>query len=110
MAWQVQRPWTKLGQYGVGQRMTTKGSRQAAEGRATAVGTAAEASEQLRARIRDLQAELARLESHDNADHAAGGAARLTTVKVPAPFEAPFLRAQEYVARYFANRIEQPDT
>jgi predicted hydrocarbon binding protein len=27
-----------------------------------------------------------------------------------ASFEAPFLRAQDYVARYFANRIEQPDT
>ena len=34
----------------------------------------------------------------------------LTTVKVPAPFEAPFLRAQEYVARYFAERVEHPDT
>ena len=29
---------------------------------------------------------------------------------VPAPFEEPFLRAQEYVARYFANRVENPDT
>ena len=38
------------------------------------------------------------------------GAGRLTTVKVPAPFEAPFLKAQDYVARYFANRVEQPDT
>ena len=35
---------------------------------------------------------------------------KLTTVKVPAPFEAPFLRAQEYVTRYFAEREEQPDT
>jgi diguanylate cyclase (GGDEF)-like protein len=34
---------------------------------------------------------------------------RLTTVKVPAPFEAPFLRAQEYVKRYFADRVENPD-
>jgi len=37
-------------------------------------------------------------------------AKRLTTVKVPAPFEAPFLRAQDYVRRYFADRIENPDT
>jgi diguanylate cyclase (GGDEF)-like protein len=34
---------------------------------------------------------------------------RLTTVKVPALFEAPFLRAQEYVQRYFADRVENPD-
>ncbi|UXI66451.1 EAL domain-containing protein [Tahibacter amnicola] len=31
-------------------------------------------------------------------------------MKVPSPFVTPFLRAQEYVARYFADRIEQPDT
>ena len=37
-------------------------------------------------------------------------ALRLTAVKVPPQFEAPFLRAQEYVARYFADRVEQPDT
>ena len=35
---------------------------------------------------------------------------KLTTVKVPPQFEAPFLRAQEYVARYFSDRVEQPDT
>ncbi len=35
---------------------------------------------------------------------------RLTTVKVPALFEAPFLRAQDYVQRYFADRVENPDT
>ena len=35
---------------------------------------------------------------------------RLTTVKVPPPFEEPFLRAQRYVARYFADRVEHPDT
>jgi diguanylate cyclase (GGDEF)-like protein len=34
---------------------------------------------------------------------------RLTTVKVPALFEAPFLRAQEYVQRYFEDRVENPD-
>ena len=38
------------------------------------------------------------------------GVERLTTVKVPPPFEAPFLRAQRYVERYFAERVEQPDT
>ncbi|MBX7186819.1 MAG: EAL domain-containing protein [Vicinamibacteria bacterium] len=37
-------------------------------------------------------------------------AARLTTVKVPALFEAPFLRAQDYVRRYFEDRVENPDT
>ncbi|HEU5398172.1 MAG TPA: EAL domain-containing protein [Gammaproteobacteria bacterium] len=31
-------------------------------------------------------------------------------MKVPPPFEAPFLRAQRYVKRYFSDRIEQPDT
>ena len=41
---------------------------------------------------------------------AAKGAERLTTVKVPPPFEAPFLRAQRYVERYFAERVEQPST
>lgn len=34
---------------------------------------------------------------------------RLTTVRVPALFEAPFLRAQDYVRRYFADRVENPD-
>ena len=89
--------------------MTTKDSRHGSVGRTETVGPAAEAMEQLRARIRDLQAELARLESGRGGD-AASAEPRLTTVSVPAQFEAPFLRAQEYVARYFANRIEQPDT
>jgi len=35
---------------------------------------------------------------------------KLTTVKVPPQFQTPFLRAQDYVTRYFANRVEQPDT
>jgi len=61
----------------------------------------------LLARIKTLEEELARLRA---AHTAAIPADRLTTVKVPAQFEAPFLRAQEYVARYFANRVEQPDT
>ena len=37
-------------------------------------------------------------------------AERLTAVKVPEQFQAPFLRAQQYVEKYFANRVEQPDT
>jgi diguanylate cyclase (GGDEF)-like protein/PAS domain S-box-containing protein len=64
--------------------------------------------EDLLARIRMLEAELAR---RDSAAKPPGFATdRLTTVKVPAPFEAPFLRAQEYVARYFSDRTEQPST
>lgn len=65
---------------------------------------------ELIARIRTLKSELGRLK---DSGAAIGGSActpeRLTTVKVPAPFEAPFLRAQQYVARYFADRVEQPD-
>ena len=34
---------------------------------------------------------------------------KLTTVRVPVPFEGPFLTAQDYVARYFADRVENPD-
>jgi len=64
--------------------------------------------ELLEARIRELELELERLKAGDGARVA--DPARLTTVRVPAPFEAPFLRAQEYVERYFANRVEQPDT
>jgi diguanylate cyclase (GGDEF)-like protein len=37
------------------------------------------------------------------------GVPELTTVKVPPQFEAPFLRAQDYVRRYFADRLENPD-
>lgn len=33
---------------------------------------------------------------------------RLTTVNVPPQFQQPFLAAQEYVERYFANRVEDP--
>jgi signal transduction histidine kinase len=31
-------------------------------------------------------------------------------VRVPGPFEAPFLRAQAYVADYFRDRVENPET
>ncbi|HEX7965504.1 MAG TPA: EAL domain-containing protein [Gammaproteobacteria bacterium] len=58
------------------------------------------------ARIAALEAELAKL----RAGAGAKGRARLTSVKVPEQFETPFLRAQEYVTRYFSNRVEQPDT
>ena len=50
-------------------------------------------------RIKALEASLARSGA---GAYPAPGADRLTTVKVPAQFEVPFLRAQEYVARYFA--------
>ena len=56
-----------------------------------------------RARIAALEAQLGELRrallSRD-----------LSTVKVPKQFEAPFLRAQDYVARYFSDREEQPAT
>jgi hypothetical protein len=61
------------------------------------------AAEDVRARIRALEEQLGVLRrvllSGD-----------LSTVKVPKQFEAPFLRAQEYVAQYFADRVEEPAT
>jgi len=72
-------------------------------------GAAAPSREQLESQIAQLQARLAQLST--NAAVAADAPSdRLTTVRVPAQFEAPFLRAQDYVTRYFANRIEHPDT
>jgi diguanylate cyclase (GGDEF)-like protein/PAS domain S-box-containing protein len=62
--------------------------------------------ERLQARVRELESELERVRGSDVLAHPD----RLTTVKVPQPFEAPFLRAQNYVARYFARREEDPDT
>ena len=35
-------------------------------------------------------------------------AARLTTVRVPGPIQPTFLRAQDFVARYFSRRRERP--
>lgn len=61
----------------------------------------------LASRIRVLESELAKLKA---AAGKSGAPERLTAVKVPEQFQAPFLRAQQYVAKYFANRIEQPDT
>ncbi len=39
---------------------------------------------------------------------AAPAASKLTTVSVPEQFAPLFQKAQEYVARYFADRIEDP--
>ena len=63
--------------------------------------------EQLFARIAELEAELDRRRRADGGDASID---RLTTVKVPPEFEQPFLRAQAHVARYFADRVEHPDT
>lgn len=61
--------------------------------------------------IRTLESELAVLrKSGAFANYRARYRKELTTVKVPAPFKAPFLRAQQYVSEYFSKRIEQPDT
>ncbi len=59
-----------------------------------------------------MEAELARLKNAaaGNCESPASFADRLTTVNVPEQFKEPFLRAQQYVARYFSDRIEQPDT
>ena len=85
--------------------MTIEREQPGTGGHAEAAGAARPAHEELQARILALEAELAQLRAA-----AAPAAARLSTVRVPAQFEAPFLRAQDYVARYFANRVEQPDT
>lgn len=62
-------------------------------------------------RIQALESELALLrKSGAVANHGARYREELTTVKVPEPFKAPFLRAQQYVSEYFSKRIEQPDT
>ncbi len=87
--------------------MKTTRRKRPSGGPAAAVPPAAREREDLLARIRMLEAEIARRDAGLKPFVASD---RLTTVKVPAPFEAPFLRAQEYVARYFADRMEQPDT
>ena len=66
------------------------------------------APDHLASRIRALEMELSALKAA--ADKTGGGPERLTAVKVPEQFSAPFLRAQQYVTQYFATRIEQPDT
>ena len=58
----------------------------------------------------DDRARLKALEDELGALRRALLSGELSTVKVPKPFEAPFLRAQEYVARYFSDRVEQPAT
>ena len=72
------------------------------------INPAEESREELLARIDRLESRLAHLESARTAGVVSSD--RLTTVKVPPQFEAPFLRAQQYVARYFSDRVEQPDT
>ncbi|HEY6941452.1 EAL domain-containing protein [Dokdonella sp.] len=69
--------------------------------------SAAPTREQLLARIAELEAELRRHTASGAPDRATD---RLTTVKVPPEFEAPFLSAQALVTRYFADRVEHPDT
>jgi len=88
--------------------MKTQRPQRTSGGRAKPADPAGSTREQLLARIQTLEAEIARLKPADNAA-AASPPELLTTVKVPAQFEAPFLRAQEYVTRYFADRIEQRD-
>lgn len=65
------------------------------------------------ARQHALESEIERLRlalGIDGATRRARYRDELRTVKVPEPFQAPFLRAQQYVADYFSDRIEQPDT
>jgi diguanylate cyclase (GGDEF)-like protein len=56
----------------------------------------------------DVRARIAALEAQLGDLRRALLSGELSTVKVPKQFEAPFLRAQEYVARYFSDRVEQP--
>ena len=85
--------------------MSTKASKARPAGRGASAGSSISRTKLL-ARIKALEASLARL--RDRKRIVDGN--RLSTVKVPAQFEVPFLRAQEYVARYFADRVEHPDT
>jgi len=85
--------------------MSTKASKARSAGRGASAGSSASRA-QLLARIKALEASLARFSEHASIVDGS----RLSTVKVPAQFEVPFLRAQEYVARYFADRVENPDT
>jgi diguanylate cyclase (GGDEF)-like protein/PAS domain S-box-containing protein len=89
--------------------MGTKAPQPRSAGRGKAADPAQPTREELLARIASLEADLARLGAISKAGMPIDKD-RLTTVKVPAQFEVPFLRAQEYVARYFANRVEHPDT
>jgi diguanylate cyclase (GGDEF)-like protein len=58
----------------------------------------------------DVRARIAALEAQLGDLRRAQLSGALSTVKVPKQFEGPFLRAQEYVARYFADRVEEPAT
>jgi diguanylate cyclase (GGDEF)-like protein/PAS domain S-box-containing protein len=89
--------------------MGTKAPKLRNGGRGKTADSAKHTRDELLARIKSLETSLARLGAADKTG-AAPARDQLTTVKVPAQFEVPFLRAQEYVARYFADRIEHPDT
>jgi len=89
--------------------MRTKAPQPRSGGRGKTAGCVRHTREELQTRIASLEADLARLGATSKASVPIDKD-RLTTVRVPAQFEVPFLRAQEYVARYFANRIEHPDT
>ena len=84
--------------------MSTKASKTRSARSGAGAGSPSRAK--LLARIRALEATLARMSAGPNIV----GSDHLRTVKVPPQFEVPFLRAQDYVARYFADRVEQPDT
>lgn len=62
---------------------------------------------ELQEEIRALRAELAR-RSNPSASSWTDESAQLETVRVPAAFQAAFLRAQHYVARYFSSKLEDP--
>jgi diguanylate cyclase (GGDEF)-like protein/PAS domain S-box-containing protein len=84
---------------------STKAPKTRSSGRVGSKGSSASRAKLL-ARIKALEASLARLSERSGIVDTN----RLSTVKVPAQFELPFLRAQEYVARYFSDRVEHPDT
>ncbi|MDR3389718.1 MAG: EAL domain-containing protein [Rudaea sp.] len=92
--------------------MSTKPSPGSPHDDANRTNPARPGSDDPMAEIQRLEAELAVLRKAagmDRNEHARY-CDNLTTVKVPEQFKAPFLRAQQYVADYFSNRIEHPDT
>jgi hypothetical protein len=74
--------------------MGTKAPQPRSAGRGKAADPAQPTREELLARIASLEADLARLGAISKAGMPIDKD-RLTTVKVPAQFEVPFLRAQE---------------
>jgi len=65
--------------------------------RGTAVPELLAELQALRARVAELEGAKPRLDARV-----------LTTVQVPASMQAPFLKAQDYVERYFGERVEDP--